>query len=108
MTDEILEPTTPPEDLPLPTVPEPNPEIITRLWELDRHKHEREILYGALSEQLDMLYKDIDAGKFGESAKTGTFYLHIKSVKDAVAKVSDEDKTRIEAELETLFQQEGE
>jgi hypothetical protein len=29
-----------------------------------------------------MLYKDIDAGLFGESAKTGAFYLAIKAVKD--------------------------
>jgi hypothetical protein len=38
--------------------------------------------YGALGDQLDMLYRDIDAGKLGADAKTGEWYLHIKSVKD--------------------------
>ena len=40
-------------------------------------------IYGSLGDQLDMLYKDIDAGKLGDNAKTGTWYLHIKSVKDS-------------------------
>lgn len=29
-----------------------------------------------------MLFKDIEAGKFGDTAKTGSWYTHIKSVKD--------------------------
>ena len=39
-------------------------------------------VYGKLGNQLDMLYKDIAAGKFGDDAKTGAWYLHIKAVKD--------------------------
>jgi hypothetical protein len=39
-------------------------------------------IYGQISDQLDMLYKDIESGKFGDTAKTGAWYLHIKSVKD--------------------------
>ncbi len=39
-------------------------------------------IYGQISEQLDMLYKDIDAGKFGDTAKTSAWYLHVKAVKD--------------------------
>ena len=39
-------------------------------------------IYGKLSEQLDMLYRDIHAGKLGADAKTGEWYLHIKSVKN--------------------------
>ena len=38
--------------------------------------------YTLLREQLDLLYHDIDSGKFGADAKTGTFYLARKSVKD--------------------------
>ena len=38
--------------------------------------------YKDIAEQLDMLYKDIDAGKLGDNAKTGTWYSHIKAVKD--------------------------
>lgn len=36
--------------------------------------------------QLDKLYHDIDAGLFGESAKTGSFYLGRKAVKDKYPK----------------------
>tara|TARA_R100000742_G_C4187064_1_gene20338 strand:+ start:126 stop:491 length:366 start_codon:yes stop_codon:yes gene_type:complete len=36
--------------------------------------------------QLDKLYHDINDGKFGDTAKTGTWYTHIKSVKDANSK----------------------
>ena len=38
--------------------------------------------YDSIVNQLDMLYKDIESGKFGDTAKTGAWYLHIKSVKD--------------------------
>jgi hypothetical protein len=31
---------------------------------------------------LDNLFHDIDSGKFGDAAKTGTFYLGRKAVKD--------------------------
>ena len=37
--------------------------------------------YDSLVNQLDMLFKDIDAGKLGDNAKTGSWYTHIKSVK---------------------------
>ncbi len=38
--------------------------------------------YTLLREQLDNLFHDIDSGKFGDAAKTGTFYLGRKAVKD--------------------------
>ena len=38
--------------------------------------------YGNLSEQLDMLYRDVAAGKFGDDAKTGEWYVHVKKTKD--------------------------
>jgi hypothetical protein len=47
------------------------------------HTLAREKLYAKLADQLDMLFKDIDAGLLGESAKTGEFYTAIKTVKDA-------------------------
>jgi len=47
-----------------------------------RHDVARTKLYPSLADQLDMLYKDIDAGLLGESAKTGAFYTAIKTVKD--------------------------
>ena len=47
------------------------------------HEIAREKLYAKLADQLDMLYKDIDAGLLGEEAKTGQFYIAIKEVKEA-------------------------
>ena len=44
--------------------------------------------YEMLREQLDNLYHDIDSGKFGETPKTGTFYLGRKAVKDKFPKSS--------------------
>lgn len=42
----------------------------------------RSSYYSLLKEQLDNLYHDIDNGKLGNDAKTGTFYLARKAVKD--------------------------
>lgn len=42
--------------------------------------------YEKLEEQLDNLYHDIDNGKFGDTAKTGQFYLKRKAVKDKFPK----------------------
>ena len=42
----------------------------------------RGLYYSLLKEQLDLLYHDIDGGKFGADAKTGNFYLGRKAVKD--------------------------
>ena len=38
--------------------------------------------YESVVGQLDKLYHDIDSGKLGETAKTSTFYLGRKVVKD--------------------------
>ena len=38
--------------------------------------------YGSWQSQLDEIYHDIDSGKLGEDAKTGTWYLAVKKVKD--------------------------
>ena len=46
----------------------------------------RQIEYLTWQEQLDKLYHDINNGKFGDTAKTGTWYTHIKAVKDANSK----------------------
>ena len=37
--------------------------------------------YDTITNQLDQLYHDIDAGKFGSDAKTGSWYVGITSVK---------------------------
>ena len=46
----------------------------------------RGLYYSVWSEQLDLLYHDIDNGKFGADAKTGNFYLSRKAVKDKYPK----------------------
>ena len=42
--------------------------------------------YKSVGEQLDLLWHDIDAGKFGDTAKTGEWYKDIKAVKDRFTK----------------------
>ena len=44
--------------------------------------------YGSIGEQLDKLYHDINAGKFGTDAKTGEWFVGITSVKTAIPKPS--------------------
>ena len=39
-------------------------------------------LYDELGDQLDQLYHDVDAGKFGADAKTGAWFAAVKKVKD--------------------------
>ena len=85
---------------------EPNPEIIVRLHQLNQHKHHRHCDYGQVADQLDMLFKDIDAGLFGEQAKTGLFYNHIKNIKDRHPKIDSAERERIQSELNELFARE--
>jgi hypothetical protein len=47
---------------------------------VNKYKMERQNKYEQLGEQLDKLWHDIDEGKLD---KTGSFYTHVKSVKDA-------------------------
>ena len=42
--------------------------------------------YPDITEQLDQLYHDIEAGKFGADAKTGEWFVGITSVKTAFPK----------------------
>tara|TARA_S200000501_G_C20471087_1_gene589454 strand:- start:108 stop:413 length:306 start_codon:yes stop_codon:yes gene_type:complete len=44
--------------------------------------------YLGIGEQLDQLFHDVDAGKFGADAKTGEWFNKIKAVKDANPKPS--------------------
>ena len=39
------------------------------------------VTYPGMSEQLDQLYRDVAAGKFGADAKTGEWFVGITSVK---------------------------
>ena len=44
--------------------------------------------YPKLEEQLDQLFHDIESGKFGDTAKTGNWYVVISSVKNTFPKPS--------------------
>tara|TARA_B100001057_G_scaffold477688_1_gene547214 strand:+ start:25039 stop:25398 length:360 start_codon:yes stop_codon:yes gene_type:complete len=46
----------------------------------------RKFEYNEIPEQLDQLWHDIDDGKLGDVAKTGTWYLGVKSTKAAFPK----------------------
>lgn len=42
--------------------------------------------YGPIGDQLDTLWHDIDAGKFGDAAKTSQWYQNISTVKSDIPK----------------------
>jgi len=46
------------------------------------YSSKRQDYYADGFKQLDLLYHDIDAGKLGEAAKTSSFYVARKAVKD--------------------------
>jgi len=79
----------------------PPAEIVEKMHQLNGYSHARANEYQIITEQLDMLFKDIDAGLFGENAKTGTWYTHIKTIKDANPK--PENSQVLEAELQQLI-----
>ena len=48
----------------------------------------RGVDYPRIADQLDLLWHDIESGKFGEAAKTGDWYVGISSVKTTFPKPS--------------------
>lgn len=64
-------------------------ELSERLAELEtlyaEYEGKRARRYPRVEEQLDMLYKDIDAGLLGEDAKTSAFYQAISEVKNSAS-----------------------
>jgi len=76
----------------------PSPEIAIKLHELHGWSNNRENQYGNWGAQLGLLYDDIADGKFGETAKTGKWYLACKAAKDANPKPDiDSLKNEIDA-----------
>jgi hypothetical protein len=72
-------------------ITQPNPEIVILLDELNKYQRSRKLLYGEIADQLDMLFKDINSGIFGESAKQGLFYNHISQIKQSIEKPDTDD-----------------
>tara|TARA_Y100000356_G_scaffold51532_1_gene41329 strand:- start:306 stop:512 length:207 start_codon:yes stop_codon:yes gene_type:complete len=52
----------------------------------ETYAEKRQPAYKGITDQLDILYHDIDAGRLGTTAKTSYFYLHRKSIKDKYPK----------------------
>jgi hypothetical protein len=50
------------------------------------YSEKRQVAYPPLAEQFDLLYHAIDAGEFGNTAKTSAFYTKLKAVKDKYPK----------------------
>ena len=46
----------------------------------NKYKNVRREKYNNIPEQLDQLYRDVAAGKFGEDAKTSDWYEYIQKV----------------------------
>ena len=88
-------------DAPWLNNPPPPAEIVEKLQELNGYIDRRIASYERIEEQLDLLFKDVDAGKFGDDAKTGSWYLHVKSVKDSNSKPSDPET--LQSELDELI-----
>ena len=53
-----------------------------------KYQNVRREKYNNIPEQLDQLYRDVAAGKFGADAKTGEWYVGITSIKSANPKPS--------------------
>jgi hypothetical protein len=51
-----------------------NPEIMYKIHQISEYSNNRMSEYNNYGHQLDKLYNDIEAGKFGEDAKTGSWY----------------------------------
>jgi len=60
-------------------------ENLYNFYEYSRIRKEK---YESISNQLDLLYKDIESGLFGNSAKTGSWFTHVKTVKQNYPKKS--------------------
>jgi hypothetical protein len=71
-----------------------------KLDELNSYKTHRQLGYGMIDSQLNLLYDDINSGLFGELAKQGQWFAHITAVKDMHPKP---DIDALKAEIEQLM-----
>jgi hypothetical protein len=75
-------------------------ELKLKLEELNSYRTQRQLGYGMIDSQLNLLYDDIKAGLFGESAKQGEWFAHITGVKAAHPKP---DIALLKAEIDQLM-----
>lgn len=76
-----------------PTKEEIDTEVdrMQNLYAFYEYSRNRKQNYKNISDQLDLLYQDINSGLFGDSAKTGSWFTHVKSIKDEFPKETHED-----------------
>lgn len=67
-----------------------------KIEEVFSYSNNRRNSYNQLEEQLDMLYKDIKAGLFGENALNGTFFKHIDEIKTNNPKPDNFEQLKLE------------
>lgn len=75
-------------------------ELKLKLDQLNGYITQRQLGYGMMDSQLNLLYDDIKNGRFGESAKQGQWFTHITNVKSQHPK-PDIDSLR--AEIDQLI-----
>lgn len=73
-----------------------------KLDELNRYAVLRRSEYGLVTEQLDLLYHDVQQGYFGEAAKQGAWVQRIAEIKQQYPKP---DIDALKAEIDALMQQ---
>jgi hypothetical protein len=71
-----------------------------KLNELNSYVTVRQLGYGMIDSQLNLLYDDIKNGLFGESAKQGQWFTHITNVKSQHPKPNLDT---LKAEIEQLM-----
>ena len=79
-------------------------EIVEKLEELNAPISLRSEQYNIWQYQLDLLWHDINDGKLGENAKTGQWYNHIKNIKQANPKVTDERQAALQSEIQDIIE----
>ena len=75
---------------------QPPEEITIKLHQIKQHEHLRQIEFPSIGDQLDILWHDIDSGKFGDDAKTGSFYLKIAEIKNNNPKIANIEQLKDE------------
>ena len=78
-----------------PTAAEIKTEIAREQAIYDYYQYERDraVSYPDIGLQLDQLYHDIESGKLGVAATTGSWYIGISSIKVALAKSTGDPPT---------------
>lgn len=77
-----------------------NNTVIPRPKETVDHQFARMHTYPSVEEQLGLLFKDIENGVFGETAKTGEFYKLIKGIKEDLPKGTPVTEEKLSTTIE--------